>query len=70
MPSLSTLLASSVVELVSDGVPLLWAMHLDELNELLVFLCVPRALLWLHALLKELLYLTLDGSALVSGVVV
>ena len=66
VPSLPALLASSVIKLVSDGVPLLWTMHLDELNELLVFLSVPGALLWLDALLKELLYFALDGCTLVS----
>ena len=47
MPSLSALLSSSLIELLSDGIPLLGPMDLHKFNQLLVFLGVPGALLGL-----------------------
>ena len=58
VPSLSALFSSSVIKLLSNGVPLLWSMDLHKFNELLVLLCVPRSLLGLVLEGKE----SINGS--------
>ena len=55
VPSLSALFSSSVIEELSDGVPLLRSMDLHKFNQLLVLLCVPGSLLGLVLQGQELL---------------
>ena len=66
MPSLSALLASSVVKLLGDGVPLLGPVDLNKFDQLLVFLGVPRPLLGLVLQLQELVNGGITGLDLVD----
>ena len=55
VPSLSALFSSSVIEELSNGVPLLRSVDLHKFNQLLILFCVPGSLLGLVLQGQELL---------------